>query len=71
MGGKEKDHDSNPRTGKQAAQFQGQSSHCAKWCHRRAECRERLARQNKTGAVAGVQEPEEQGVKSVHCSEAR
>ena len=55
-GGKSKDRDSNWNMGQQATQFQG-SSHCAKW-----------AQQNKAVAVAGVQEPEEGGVKSVHWS---
>ena len=43
----------------------------AKWGHKRAECRTRLAQQN-TGAVAGDQKHQKEGhiVKSVHWSNA-
>ena len=70
-GGTGKDRDNNGNQGQQAAQFQGYCSHCAKWCHKRAERRTRLS-QEKAGAVAGVQQPEEEGevVKSVNWTDA-
>ena len=67
---KGKDRDNNWISGQQATQFQGCCSHCAKWGHKRAECRTRLAHQ-KAGAVAGVQQPEDEGegVKSAQWSD--
>ena len=58
-------------SGQQQAQFQGYCSHCSKWGHKRADCRTRLAQQ-KSGAVAGVQEPESEadGVQAAQWSDA-
>ena len=57
--------------GQQQAQFQGYCSHLSKWSHKRADCRTRFAQQ-KSGAVAGVQEPESEadGVQAAQWSDA-
>ena len=69
-GGNGKDLDSDWNTGQQAAQFQGCCSHCEKWGHKHADCQQRLAQQNEAGAVAGVEEPEEEGDKSLPWRDA-
>ena len=55
----------------QQAQLQGYCSHCSNWCHKRADCRTRLA-QGTNGAVACVQEPESEvdGVQAAQWSDA-